>query len=919
MPETALPLVEVRGSDVPQATYSPSDQRLYIAWGDGRRILAYGALTGRPTGFEIQTPGRPQIVASEPDGRLLVVTEGDRGPSRLQIFEPRTNQWIPPAIVLPGPPGGIAFEPETRTPFVITFESNPAPSIPPRLQPPGAPSDQPIRGQIQAFNLAAGLPIGFAVGNLENPSAVVYDPFRQRLLVTEETAGRVLGFNPRTGERIFEINRLNRPSGLALSSDGRRIFVTERGAGRLVSFDSQTGRPAGLKIEGLRAPKIEAANPAAQTLFVSETIPDGRLFIWRLRAFSEVNGRPVGVIPAPVSSAAAAGTPVPVPQAAGVKQGIEPLLLKAIAQGVLQNAVEFPAEGGVRFRRIEEILPLIPTSVTPADLRVRVQEILESRLPAEEIRRWLGVTVSPISEESQGQGISLLRAAPQVIDALVKLNKSRDGAPVGERELERVARRQLRDDFNRSGEDRKRALRFVTQTAQLLGIPNFPAVRVPGERPIRLAPVEAPIQRQIPAVPGVPPLEREIPRIVQAQGQAAQSVGISPGQTGQPLPPTGQETAVSRNPTLQALQVFGESDRQIFRWQINGLVTQMDRQGMELRSLLEEILPRAIPGLNREQLRSTLDLAVRLVGRGINPTRALQYGLPAVREASLESGPRVFQRNLEILEELVTRLEAVLEVQGLPGAAPSRFPQMVLQAIQLSQQGIPYELEVTPPAAGSSVPENRTVAGPSTALEIHLVPQVPAAGAVPAGPSRAVAVKGTEGEIPPLQFQTFPDLEGLISDLSGRFPPAYQPGQMIRFIVDTNRLKPGEGDSRVLHLVQLAVWLKERNPNLPIEVAGLATAQELAAAKAQLTDPASRELLGKQIFTYKVGDRVSHTIAMNRLKKKFPALRNIHPELVVTQINGATLSWYLEALQRLGVRDLSHDLWERIEAFLISG
>jgi hypothetical protein len=129
----------------------------------------------------------------------------------------------------------------------------------------------------------------------------------------------------------------------------------------------------------------------------------------------------------------------------------------------------------------------------------------------------------------------------------------------------------------------------------------------------------------------------------------------------------------------------------------------------------------------------------------------------------------------------------------------------------------------------------------------------------------------------------------------------------MRFIVDT-----GKGNPEVLNLLSLALALKLEDPNLPIEAAGVATAGELAEAQAGLPESVGR-LLQDFVRTYTPGDEASHDLALGMARFDIP---DLHRDYEIREIDRHTLSWFFEALQALGVRNLSSGLKEQVEAFL---
>lgn len=894
--QQALPfLVELTAVEPPQAAYNPLDEKLYIVQPDEERILAYEASTGRPTGFEIETPGRPLVVASEPGtGRLLILSEGKEG-SRLQAFEPKTNQWIPPAVPIPGSPGGIAIEPETRFPFVLTLDNPPLP-VPLKVEGPQPPAAQQPVGRVQLFNLATGLPVGLTFGNLTNPSAVGYDPSRQRLLIAEETAGRVIGLDARTGRPVFEIKGLNRPNSVALSSDGQRIFVTERSAGRLVAFEARTGRPIGLTIEGLQSPRIEAANPAAQTLFVSETILQGPLFVWRLRAVSEVDGRLIQGVPAPAAVLPISAPTVPSSPAsarpAGLEEGIPPALLKQVAKRILSKQVELTVAGPFRFLTVAEIYPRILEAIAPSGPeRSRIEQIFQdNRFTEAGLAEWIGLPLQGSAKGYWERAALLLEAAPAVIDALVRAAKEKEGAPLQSYDISLITAAEItlriplavdvrRGTMQLVGVSGQEARKFVIRTARLLKIPiagaglEEPAAILPGAGGVSgpaAAPARAPMAARREVIPG---------------------------------------------PILEHLRTLESADHQVLNRQISGLVRALDRRGIEPRPLFEETLLAALKKFPPDQIRPALKLAAELLREGISP-EAVLLGLPAVSEAS-GGKTAEFRSLLPVLGQLLTRLKESAGEDESVTIPAKEVASLTLEAIRLTQQGLDYALEV----GGQSVQVvNPAFAGQpaAPAPAVRLVPRLPGPGAVLPPTAGGIQIGPDRAAVIVLRAQPPVSLEELAQELAARIPSTGTALEPIRFIVDTNHVRPGQGDTRVLHLAQLAVWMKQKDPNALIEVAGVATAAELELAEAQLSDSVSRDLLAGRILTYEPLNEASHRQALDLLVQAFPLFKDLPPQQVIRRIDTSTLRGFLDALYHLGIRDLSQELWDKIEATLTS-
>ncbi len=135
-------------------------------------------------------------------------------------------------------------------------------------------------------------------------------------------------------------------------------------------------------------------------------------------------------------------------------------------------------------------------------------------------------------------------------------------------------------------------------------------------------------------------------------------------------------------------------------------------------------------------------------------------------------------------------------------------------------------------------------------------------------------------------------------------PLAGQQEQPLRFIVDTS-----QGEPKVLRLLQLAVLL-EKEKGLRVQAAGVATAQELAAALDELPDETSRLLLESRISRYVPGDPESYQRATEKARKLVPGL---HPEAIITEINRLTVGWFLETIEILGIWKLSSQFKKQID------
>jgi hypothetical protein len=162
-------------------------------------------------------------------------------------------------------------------------------------------------------------------------------------------------------------------------------------------------------------------------------------------------------------------------------------------------------------------------------------------------------------------------------------------------------------------------------------------------------------------------------------------------------------------------------------------------------------------------------------------------------------------------------------------------------------------------------------------------------------------------------------VEEWVSELGRQVAPAVERVEPMRILVDTNRVGPEQGDSRVLRMAELGIRLKLEG-GLPIEVAGIAAEEELKELLAQFSgeDERSRslrDLLGTRIFTYQAGDPESHEAARKILKIAFPEFEGVKP---ITTVDNKVVQWLLAGLEELGVppESFTPEFREQIQSFL---
>ena len=143
-------------------------------------------------------------------------------------------------------------------------------------------------------------------------------------------------------------------------------------------------------------------------------------------------------------------------------------------------------------------------------------------------------------------------------------------------------------------------------------------------------------------------------------------------------------------------------------------------------------------------------------------------------------------------------------------------------------------------------------------------------------------------------------------------PSAARTAQPMRFMVDTSK-----GDSSVLRFAQWAAMLVRAGAGNHIRFAGVATAQELKEAQLQMTDEAGRAMLADYIKTYDPSDPESYQSAFAVAQAMvFDEPRQLHPELVITRMDSIHARWFLDELDRLGIRNLfAPELRDEAEAY----
>lgn len=280
----------------------------------------------------------------------------------------------------------------------------------------------------------------------------------------------------------------------------------------------------------------------------------------------------------------------------------------------------------------------------------------------------------------------------------------------------------------------------------------------------------------------------------------------------------------------------------------------------------------------------------------------MNHGLPLVAKVP---SPDLFEKDIQALERLSIALLGHRPISW-EKVSSDGFNTLVQEAIELYRSGRDFYIEFEPEkghyelgkeSPGGVQREEYVIDQPQ---KIRLIPQD--------SPSPGQAGLEERKTSQAVISSAVPSLSRLISPLGYQGTPSPQGVRPLRFLVDT-RVKE---EARVLRLLQLAVQLRVEK-GLPIQAAGVATLEELSEAQAELPDPISRRLLEDLVYTYDPVDEASYREARTLAEAVVPGL---HPEFVITQIDRSTVSWFIEALQRLGVRDFSQELQDQIETFL---
>lgn len=202
-----------------------------------------------------------------------------------------------------------------------------------------------------------------------------------------------------------------------------------------------------------------------------------------------------------------------------------------------------------------------------------------------------------------------------------------------------------------------------------------------------------------------------------------------------------------------------------------------------------------------------------------------------------------------------------------------------------------------PPIAPQAGLEELEVVGPLVGVlpgAPVVQPEVPV-GVNPVTVNRSPVTATTVG-------QAVPTVTAVLRESSFFTRTAEVPG-VIQFFVDT-RLDP-----RTLRLAQLAAVIKARE-GWEIEFAGVAREGELEALLAELEgDIGSQVTLENRIVTYE--EEASYEAARLQALTRLPAGVRI-----ITRISQETLAWFDQAIQAAGLRYLTEDLRQRVEALL---
>jgi len=381
-------------------------------------------------------------------------------------------------------------------------------------------------------------------------------------------------------------------------------------------------------------------------------------------------------------------------------------------------------------------------------------------------------------------------------------------------------------------------------------------------------------------------------------------------------------TLGSWGPTRRAMEGFNPQTQRILRGEINRLINEEVKDGFDPRLTLVATIPKLLGTLAPERAKALFELGRRLQSKEFFPWELLHSALPALSKADALAE---FQSGLQVIEGLADKLKESPTLnwrENWGKITPQDLARLAEEAMRLRRLGLDYTVDFVPERG--HVEEHLDWAAYREAMDQHGYAMLNDGAAGDPPHSRSFVVKKYRVDEPQrirlvpapdqagLEERTLPRLPWLAPPTRSTLPSAQQMSRDMRFMVDTRE----KGNPEVLRFAQWAVLLiRAGAPD--IQFAGVATAEELAAAQAQMPDEASRQALDDYIFTYDPADPSSYEAAFFFARAMAFGESPFRQELVLTESDPLYVEWFLGELDRLGIKGLlSPDLWDRIQATL---
>jgi DNA-binding beta-propeller fold protein YncE len=231
---------------------SPDGKRLYAAVpGIGVQVRD-SALGGLRTTVPLPAIGaaidNPQGLASSPDGRLLMVSDGTDG-GRVTVFD--TESWVEVAHVsmpMGVAPLGVAFHPSGDVAYVAAAQVG------------AAGGDELLVFDPMTGSVASRVSVG------RQPTGVAVSPDGAAVFVSNQRSHTVSHYDTTSGAVVHAPVQLA-PSGIAVSPDGQRVFVACRDSGT-IDVLANSGFETGLRIDTGSGALAIALDPRGASAYV---------------------------------------------------------------------------------------------------------------------------------------------------------------------------------------------------------------------------------------------------------------------------------------------------------------------------------------------------------------------------------------------------------------------------------------------------------------------------------------------------------------------------------------------------------------------------------------------------------------------------------------------------------------------------